>query len=450
VKRRLINSILLVALVAGVAVVPTPAAASEHLMYIDEVFGGVGYATDIDFIELRMYSGGQTDVAGTSVTIFDNSGAEIDEEQITNDSGITNGASGASILMATEAAEDHFDMAADFARNISLPPSGRACFGPSDTSFYDCVSWGNYTGASPQTPANNPEGMVQGASFRRTYGSNGIDGGDDHNDNQRDFIINTPDPRNNNGDTFDADQRIKFASSADTVPENIGSPFAVPAHRLGDTTGAVDFLFSMTNGTAEGSDYTDASGIKTFADGISGIDILVTVDDNSTFEGPETINMTMRGPTSPAFLASPVNSRLTITDFEDDEDPPSSEITKPEHDQSYKPSRLGKLRGTSDDGVGVVDVVKAALRQTRTDGSCKWFNGNRFVNGACGDKKLINSETEQNGDWSLALGDPLKKSVGTNVRFYTVYSKAKDSANPAANVESGFEKGRNSNKFEIK
>jgi hypothetical protein len=446
--KRLIGSVALVFLVAGLVLVPGPASASQHNMYIDEIFGGVGYAPNAQFLELRMWNGGQQFVNGADVTTFDNDGTQVATEAFTADEG--NGTQGASILVGTAEAATLFGVPLDLEFDDPfLSPSGKACFGSSTSSFYDCVTWGDYIGPQPQSPVNNPEGLVQGASFRRTYGSNGIDGTDDHNDNERDFIIDTPDPRNNNNATFAANQRIKFASSADTVPENIGSQFAIAASRLGDATGTVDFLFSMTNGTAEGNDYTDVSGFKSFGNGMSSMDILVTVADNSTFEGPETINMTMRGPTSPAFLATPVNSTLTITDFEDDEDPPTSEITKPEHGQSYRPSRLTRLRGTSDDGVGVVDVVKVALRQTRTDGSCKWFNGNRFVNGPCGDKKFINAATQQNGDWSRGLGDPLKKSVGTNVRFYTAYSRATDSGIPA-NTETGFETGRNANRFEIK
>jgi hypothetical protein len=445
-KKRMLGTFLLLGLVAGIVAVPSPAGALQHLMYIDEVFGGVGYAPGADFIELRMYSGNQGSVDDHVVTTYSADGNLLDTATFT--SNVANEQQGDSILIATDEAENLFQVTADLPVNtLNIPTDGRACFGPSTTSHFDCVTWGDYAGPSPQSPINNPEGMIAGASFRRVYGTNGIDGSDDHDNNVRDFLINTPDPRNNNDDSFNASQRIKFGPSSINVSE-VELQVDVPVTRLGDTTGAVDFLFSMVPGTAEGTDFNDASGIKTFGTGQNGFDIDVTFPDNSIFEGPETINLTMRGPTSPAFLAMPVNSRIILTDFEDDEEPPTSEITKPEHRGTYGRSNLGSIRGTSDDGVGVVDVVKVALRQTRTDGSCKWFNGNRFVSRSCSNKLFVEDNAAADGDWNLNLGDPLAKSVGTNVKFYTAYSRATDSGVPS-NTEVGFETGRNSNRFEI-
>jgi Calx-beta domain len=446
---RLVKSVVLVALIAGMIGMPGPAEATQHNMYIDEIFGGVGYAPTAQFLELRMWSGGQNNVLGADVTTFDGNGAQVATEEFADDA--INGAKGSSILVGTAAAEDLFDVPLDLEFDTDfLTQSGKACFGPSTSSFYDCVTWGNYTGSQPQSPANNPEGLVQGASFHRTYGNNGIDGTDDHNNNRRDFLLDTPTPRNNNGLIFVASQRIRFSGDPVAFPETTLATIEIPIVRGPDTTGPVDVSFATSNGTAEGNDYTDADDIVTFSNGVGNVNVGVNLNNNDQFEGPETVILTIRGPTSPAYLGRPMNSRITITDFEDDEESPTSRITKPDHGQSYKPSRLGKLRGTSDDGVGVVDVVKVALRQTRTDGSCKWFNGNRFVNRACGNKMFVDSATEPNGDWGLSLGDPLKKSAGTNVRFYTAYSKAHDSGIPAANVETGFDTGRNANRFEIR
>ena len=445
-RNRKIRSLLLIGLVAVITYAPGPARGDQHSMVIDEVFGGVGYSPDAQFIELRMKTSGQNRVTDSDLTIFDEDGTQLISYPLTQD--VTNGLTGDSVLIGTFDAEQLFDMDVDFQVSLNLPTSGRACFGSSASSFYDCVTWGSYTGTAPQNPVNDPEGLIAGASFRRVYGNNGIDFDDDHNDNQLDFIIDTPDPRNNNRDSFNASQRIKFGPSSISVSE-VELQVDVPVTRLGDTTGAVDFLFSMTPGTAEGNDFNDASGIKTFGTGQNSFDIDVTFPDNSIFEGPETINLTMREPTSPAFLAMPVNSKIILTDFEDDEDPPTSEITKPDHRASYRPSRLGSIRGISDDGVGVVDEVEVALRQKRTNGSCKWFNGNRFVNDPCGDKRFINTTTSPDGDWRRSLGDPLPKSKGTKVKFYTAYSRAIDSGVPA-NTETTFTIGRNANKFEIK
>jgi hypothetical protein len=213
----------------------------------------------------------------------------------------------------------------------------------------------------------------------------------------------------------------------------------------------VDFLFSTIEGTADiPSDFSDATGIETFGDAVSNVDLEVTLGaDNSVFEGPETINLTMRGPTSPAFLAAPVNSQIIITDYEDDTDPPTSEITKPEHRERYGLGMM-TIEGTADDGPGSIDKVKVALRQKRTDGSCKWFNGNSFVWKACSKKIFLDANCCIGDTWRKPLGTTLAPSVRTNIKFYTAYSKAFDSALPVSNKETGFETGRNANRFDIK
>jgi len=143
-------------------------------------------------------------------------------------------------------------------------------------------------------------------------------------------------------------------------------------------------------------------------------------------------------------LDFPMNARIRITDYEDDDEAPRSRVRRPDHGESYPRAMLMVIKGTSNDGVGDISGVKMGLRKTMTNGTCRWYNGNGFVQQPCSNKRFVNANGAE--QWKKNVG-LLAKSVGTNVKFYTAFSQAKDLGD---NSETGFEKGRNSNRFEIK
>ena len=112
--------------------------------------------------------------------------------------------------------------------------------------------------------------------------------------------------------------KVKFTLSNYTVYE-YGPSATVNVIRSGDHSAAATVNYATADGTAKaGQDYTATSGTLTFAAGETSKTFSVPVSSDSLYEGPETINLTLSGPTV-ATLASPSSATLTI--FDDDSKP---------------------------------------------------------------------------------------------------------------------------------
>jgi hypothetical protein len=108
---------------------------------------------------------------------------------------------------------------------------------------------------------------------------------------------------------------IQLSSTTYNVNEN-GTSATITATRVGGTTGAVGISYATSNGTAAaGSDYTTATGTLSWADG-DGADktFVVPITDDSTYEGNETINLTLSTPTGGAILGAPSTAVLTVVE----------------------------------------------------------------------------------------------------------------------------------------
>ncbi|MEA2432810.1 MAG: hypothetical protein QOG54_267 [Actinomycetota bacterium] len=126
-----------------------------------------------------------------------------------------------------------------------------------------------------------------------------------------------------------------------------------------------------------------------------------------------------------------------------DTDAPVSRIVKPADSVTYKASRLTTWTGTARDATDV-EGVDLALRMAKTGGGCAWFDGSRFKKRSCSKKLFFATVTGE--DWSFDA-PRLKPSFGSKIKHYILFSRARDSL---GNREETFERGRNSNLFEIK
>lgn len=140
-----------------------PAAASFHLMQIEQVAGSYCGNPNAQAIQLRMRSGGQQFVQGTSLVAYDATGANP-VTLLTFPANASNGTAGARILIATVAfQQDAGAPPADFVMTAPIPASylaaGRLGFqlGP---SAYWAVAWGGpaYTGTNLGTLDNDADG----------------------------------------------------------------------------------------------------------------------------------------------------------------------------------------------------------------------------------------------------------------------------------------------------
>ncbi len=250
----------------------------------------------------------------------------------------------------------------------------------------------------------------------------------------------------------DGPSRISFHSATYSRFEN-GIFATVFVVRSGDATEDASVSFATVEADSDdaataGDDYTAMSGTLTLAAGIRRDSFEIQLLDDDTVEGRERIDLVLSDPVG-ATLVTPEAATLLLEDDDttsSDVEPPITGFHQPLHGKTY---RSGEARdflvAAVDEGSGVARV-SVALRRKHTDGSCAWWTGQRFRRRAC-DRKLW-WRTKPGADVAFfRLSEPLKPSVGTNVRHYLAFSRGTDAV---GNVESSFETRRNRNRFEVR
>lgn len=179
-----------------------PAEAARHLMKVVEVYVGPASDSDAQYIVLQMYAGGQNQVGGHAVQVYNSTDTIVGNFQFAG--AVPNGANQSKILLATSAAETRFSVSADLAITAVIPAAGgKICF-----DSFDCVSWGNYMGdasnPSPTgTPFNASGGLSAGSAIARDISAGNasqLENSDDTNSSAADFAVaTTPQPTNNAG-----------------------------------------------------------------------------------------------------------------------------------------------------------------------------------------------------------------------------------------------------------
>lgn len=183
----------------SLALLAGPAEASFHLMKVVQVFPGTVAAPNAQYVMIQMYTGGQNQVGGHQISVFNASGTLV--QNFAFGGAVANGGAQARILIATSEAVALFGMSADLTMTAVLPPAGgKVCF---DAVPVDCLAWGNYSGSMTGigTPFNVAAGLVPGvAAHRRLDVSGGVgtlEAGDDTDNCASDFVAAAPLPRNN-------------------------------------------------------------------------------------------------------------------------------------------------------------------------------------------------------------------------------------------------------------
>lgn len=180
--------------------VSVPAIASFHLMKVVEVFPGTAAAPGAQYVILQMHNGGQNQVGGHGITVFDAGNNVVGTELFTGPVPI--GATQSKILIATAEAVALFGLRADLLLDVPFAPAGgKLCF---DSSPVDCLAWGSYAGPSAGvgTPYAQGTGLTPGrAAIRRldiVAPTTTLQSGDDTDECSTDFIDGAPAPRANN------------------------------------------------------------------------------------------------------------------------------------------------------------------------------------------------------------------------------------------------------------
>lgn len=184
----------------------SPATALQHLMSVREVYAGPADQPNAQYVLLQMYQYFQNQVSGHSVDIYDAAGTLVESYEFgqhviffTNQS---------YIWIATEEAESRFGISADLRMQPTLNlAGGMVCF-----ETFDCLSWGNFAGAStpdgsvtPFNPTDPMAGLQPNRAVRRDASGgtdpSQLDAADDTNDCAADFdFAGRASPVNNMGD----------------------------------------------------------------------------------------------------------------------------------------------------------------------------------------------------------------------------------------------------------
>jgi Ca2+-binding RTX toxin-like protein len=180
------------------------ASASFHEIQVREVY--LGDLGNDSFIELQMFSAGQTQVAGQTVTLYAADGS-VQGVSPSFAGNVTNGQSQRTILIGDTAVTNRdfaWDMMYETAGGGILAAGGAACFSGNN----DCVTWGNFvdssvnytgTAGTPLLPAGIPAGSSITRKLTRGCRT-ALDRKDDTNNSATDFArTGNPSPRGNAG-----------------------------------------------------------------------------------------------------------------------------------------------------------------------------------------------------------------------------------------------------------
>jgi hypothetical protein len=108
---------------------------------------------------------------------------------------------------------------------------------------------------------------------------------------------------------------LQFGAPTYTVAE-FGLIATITVERVGGSVGTVGVDYASSDGTATaGDDYIAVNGSLSFADGVTSRTFSIEViNDDSTQEGDESLNLILSNPTGGAGLGSPSAASLTITE----------------------------------------------------------------------------------------------------------------------------------------
>jgi hypothetical protein len=175
------------------ALLAPPAMATFHLIKISEIRAAT---TATPFVELKMYSPGQTHLMGHTLTTYNALGDET-QPPFVFPSNPPEGDNQRTILIAPGPVEG---VTPDFSATLGFStPGGAVCF-----DVIDCVSYGSFSGSSLTSPAGTPFAAYPDAdrtlSLTRTLArgcATALDPADDTDDSAADFAVTAPTPRNN-------------------------------------------------------------------------------------------------------------------------------------------------------------------------------------------------------------------------------------------------------------
>ena len=195
-----LRSTLIGSTALALALTTLSAEAAFHFMKVVQFFPGSTAAPNAQYVMLQMYFGGQNQVGGHQVTLYNSAGVLIGTAQFP--SMVPNGADQDTILVGSAESNAFFNVTADLTFPVALPlAGGMVCF---DAIPWDCVAWGAFTGNAPGgsgttvgTPFAQATGLRRNEAVKRDLGNTTLEASDDTDNSAADFDPALPSPRNN-------------------------------------------------------------------------------------------------------------------------------------------------------------------------------------------------------------------------------------------------------------
>lgn len=231
-----------IALVAAVVLQAGRAWAPYHVVVVDQVFFGTEDCPNAQYVMMRLTGAGMRFVGGQRVMSQNADGSDADDFG-TFATEVSNGALGAHFIMGTADAAALFDLELDQEASGELVfPDGRVCFGLFGGGPVDCVAYGDFTGD------NGTNNLPAAAAVRGMALIRGTDTANDQND----FALGAPAPRNNAGDSgvlgvcpggadTPTPTRTSTGGAVDTAtPTRTATPMGVPTGTVSACVGDCD------------------------------------------------------------------------------------------------------------------------------------------------------------------------------------------------------------------
>jgi hypothetical protein len=252
---------------AALVVAPSTASATFHLMSVKEIYpGDTTNGANAEFVELQMYSSGQTQVSGHKL-IFYNASGQV-SAQPSFGASVTHGDSQRTVLMATASAESAFGVTADTqttVNDVMSPAGGAVCY---DTTGIDCVSWGNFNNTSGTplpsatgTPAA-PAGIPDGKSLTRSTEPGcpaSLEASDDTDVSSADFLLTDPTPLPNSVTPPAGCPNTTITSGPSGKTKD-----RTPTFEFKSTPGGATFECKLDSGSFESCDSPDTLSKQSF------------------------------------------------------------------------------------------------------------------------------------------------------------------------------------------
>lgn len=246
-------------------------------------------------------------------------------------------------------------------------------------------------------------------------------------------------------------ERAAFEGPGVTAQSEIYPQVTVAVFRAGPATGSATYALSAQGSgpspASPGEDFTVPASVS-FSAGERAKVVAISVVNDKLAEGDEELTLSLVAP-GPVLPDDPTSTVVKILDNEEVAGiAPETRFHHPRHKHRYDRGdyRLREVHVFAKDAGGAgVARVEWALRRKLKKG-CQWHDGKRFRKGACGTPRWLEMAYYPDLDWYYFRMRPLKPSVGTKVKHYLALSRAIDDA---GNVETGYAKKRNRNRFEV-